>query len=66
MNGPGRGGGDHAPASAARPCSGLVAQASSPPEAHRHGADHILVYVTRQGYNALTQPLRWSDLELVA
>jgi chitin-binding protein len=31
----------------------------------RHGADYLLVYVTRQGYNALTQPLRWSDLELV-
>ncbi|MEU6036308.1 lytic polysaccharide monooxygenase [Actinomadura sp. NPDC047616] len=30
-----------------------------------HGADYIRVYVTRQGYNALTQPLRWSDLELV-
>lgn len=31
----------------------------------RHGADYLLVYVTRQGYNALTQPLRWSDLELI-
>jgi chitin-binding protein len=30
-----------------------------------HGADYIMVYVTRQGYNALTQPLRWADLELV-
>ncbi|MFG2017043.1 lytic polysaccharide monooxygenase auxiliary activity family 9 protein [Actinomadura geliboluensis] len=30
-----------------------------------HGADYFLVYVTRQGYDALTQPLRWSDLELV-
>ncbi|GLW65360.1 chitin-binding protein [Actinomadura rubrobrunea] len=30
-----------------------------------HGADYIRVYVTRQGYDALTQPLRWSDLELV-
>ncbi|SDQ74778.1 lytic polysaccharide monooxygenase auxiliary activity family 9 protein [Thermostaphylospora chromogena] len=31
----------------------------------RHGADYFLVYVTRQGYDATTQPLRWSDLELV-
>ncbi|WP_117212097.1 lytic polysaccharide monooxygenase auxiliary activity family 9 protein [Allorhizocola rhizosphaerae] len=30
-----------------------------------HGADYIRVYVTRQGFNALTQPLRWADLELV-
>jgi chitin-binding protein len=30
-----------------------------------HGADYFRVYVTRQGYDALTQPLRWSDLELV-
>ncbi|HEX8628233.1 MAG TPA: lytic polysaccharide monooxygenase [Catenuloplanes sp.] len=29
-----------------------------------HGADYIRVYVTRQGFNALTQPLRWADLEL--
>ncbi|KAB8195969.1 cellulose-binding protein [Nonomuraea phyllanthi] len=31
----------------------------------RHGADYILVYITRQGYDAVTSPLRWSDLELV-
>ncbi|WP_442935288.1 lytic polysaccharide monooxygenase auxiliary activity family 9 protein [Micromonospora sp. CPCC 206061] len=31
----------------------------------RHGADFLRVYITRQGYDALTQPLRWSDLELV-
>ena len=31
-----------------------------------HGADYIRVYVTRAGYNPLTQPLRWSDLELKA
>src|SRR5918998_50163 len=31
----------------------------------RHGADYIRVYVSRQGYNPLTQRLRWSDLELV-
>ncbi|AYF28956.1 cellulose-binding protein [Micromonospora tulbaghiae] len=30
-----------------------------------HGADYIRVYVTKQGFNALTSPLRWSDLELV-
>lgn len=30
-----------------------------------HGADYIRVYVTRQGYDATTQRLRWSDLELV-
>jgi lytic cellulose monooxygenase (C4-dehydrogenating) len=29
-----------------------------------HGADFYRVYVSRQGYNALTQPLRWADLEL--
>jgi chitin-binding protein len=32
----------------------------------RHGADYVRIYVTRQGYNATTQPLRWSDLELRA
>lgn len=31
----------------------------------RHGADYIRVYVTRQGFNPLTQPLSWSNLELV-
>jgi chitin-binding protein len=31
-----------------------------------HGADYIRVYVTRQGYNPLTQALAWSNLELVA
>ena len=31
-----------------------------------HGADYIRVYVTRQGFDALNQPLRWSDLELRA
>jgi predicted carbohydrate-binding protein with CBM5 and CBM33 domain len=30
-----------------------------------HGADYFRVYVTRQGFNATTQRLRWSDLELV-
>jgi chitin-binding protein len=31
-----------------------------------HGADYYRVYITRQGFNPLTQALRWSDLELVA
>ncbi|GAA3162059.1 lytic polysaccharide monooxygenase [Planomonospora alba] len=30
-----------------------------------HGADYFRVYVTRQGYDPTTQPLRWSNLELV-
>ncbi|MEU8261230.1 lytic polysaccharide monooxygenase [Micromonospora sp. NPDC048999] len=30
-----------------------------------HGADYIRVYVSKQGFNALTKPLAWSDLELV-
>jgi chitin-binding protein len=30
----------------------------------QHGADYIRLYVTRQGFNPLTQRLRWSDLEL--
>ncbi|GIF12667.1 lytic polysaccharide monooxygenase auxiliary activity family 9 protein [Actinoplanes teichomyceticus] len=32
----------------------------------RHGADYIRVYVTRPSYNPVTQPLKWSDLELVS
>ena len=31
----------------------------------RHGATYYRVYVSRQGFNPLTQRLRWSDLELV-
>jgi len=31
-----------------------------------HGADYYRVYITRQGFNPLTQQLRWGDLELVA
>jgi chitin-binding protein len=31
----------------------------------RHGATYIRIYVTRQGYNPLTQPLAWSNLELL-
>ena len=32
----------------------------------RHGADYLLVYVTKQGYDAETDALDWGDLELVA
>ncbi|GAA0954718.1 lytic polysaccharide monooxygenase auxiliary activity family 9 protein [Virgisporangium aurantiacum] len=31
-----------------------------------HGADYIRLYVTRQGFNPLTQALGWSNLELLA
>lgn len=31
-----------------------------------HGADYYRVYITRQGFDPLTQPLRWADLQLVA
>lgn len=31
----------------------------------RHGSDYYRVYVTRQGFNPLTQRPRWSDFELV-
>lgn len=31
-----------------------------------HGADYFLVYVSRQGYDPTTQPLKWSDLQQVA
>ena len=30
-----------------------------------HGADYFGVYVTKQGFDPTTQPLGWSDLELV-
>lgn len=30
-----------------------------------HGADYLKIYVTKQGYDATTKPLAWSDLELV-
>lgn len=30
-----------------------------------HGADYIRVYVTKQGYNPITQPLGWGNLELL-
>lgn len=31
-----------------------------------HGADYLHVYITKQGFNPLTQRLRWSDIERVA
>jgi predicted carbohydrate-binding protein with CBM5 and CBM33 domain len=31
----------------------------------RHGAAYIRIYVTKQGFDPVTQRLRWSDLELV-
>jgi len=31
-----------------------------------HGGDYYRVYITRQGFNPVTQSLKWSDLELVA
>jgi len=31
----------------------------------QHGADYLRVYLTKQGFDSTTQPLRWSDLELV-
>ncbi|WP_033341827.1 lytic polysaccharide monooxygenase auxiliary activity family 9 protein [Catenuloplanes japonicus] len=30
-----------------------------------HGADYIRLYVTKQGFNPVTQPLTWANLELV-
>ncbi|WP_328472721.1 lytic polysaccharide monooxygenase [Actinoplanes sp. NBC_00393] len=31
----------------------------------RHGAAYVRIYVSKQGFDPLTQRLRWSDLELV-
>ena len=31
----------------------------------QHGATYLLIYVTRDGYDPVTQPLTWADLELV-
>ncbi|ATO12490.1 cellulose-binding protein [Micromonospora sp. WMMA2032] len=31
----------------------------------RHGADYMLIYITRQGFDPTTQPLTWNSLELV-
>ncbi|GGK80397.1 chitin-binding protein [Sphaerisporangium melleum] len=30
-----------------------------------HGADYLLVYVTRQGFDPTTQAIKWSDLQLI-
>jgi chitin-binding protein len=30
-----------------------------------HGADYLRIYITKQGFDPLTQRLKWSDLELV-
>ncbi|MFC4532999.1 lytic polysaccharide monooxygenase auxiliary activity family 9 protein [Sphaerisporangium dianthi] len=30
-----------------------------------HGADYFKVYITRQGFNPITQSLTWNDLQLV-
>jgi chitin-binding protein len=31
----------------------------------RHGADYLLIYITKQGFNPATQPLTWGSLDLV-
>ena len=31
----------------------------------QHGADYLRVYLTKQGFDSTTTPLKWSDLELV-
>ncbi|MGI5243561.1 lytic polysaccharide monooxygenase [Dactylosporangium sp. CA-139066] len=31
----------------------------------QHGADYLLIYITKQGFDPATQPLTWSNLELV-
>jgi predicted carbohydrate-binding protein with CBM5 and CBM33 domain len=31
-----------------------------------HGADYVWVYVTKPGFNPVTQALKWSDLEMVS
>jgi chitin-binding protein len=31
-----------------------------------HGADYVRVYVTKPGFNPVTQALKWSDLDLVS
>jgi predicted carbohydrate-binding protein with CBM5 and CBM33 domain len=33
-------------------------------QAH-HGSDYLKIYVTKQGFDPVTEPLKWSDLELV-
>jgi predicted carbohydrate-binding protein with CBM5 and CBM33 domain len=31
----------------------------------KHGADYLLIYITRQGFDPTTQPLTWGSLELI-
>jgi len=31
----------------------------------KHGADYLLIYITKQGFDPTTQPLTWNSLELV-
>jgi chitin-binding protein len=31
----------------------------------QHGADYLLIYITKQGFDPTTQPLTWGSLELV-
>lgn len=31
----------------------------------KHGADYLLIYITKQGFDPTTQPLTWGSLELV-
>ncbi|MFR9721927.1 lytic polysaccharide monooxygenase [Streptomyces sp. MS19] len=31
----------------------------------RHGADYLRIYVSKQGYNPVTEPLEWNDLDLI-
>jgi predicted carbohydrate-binding protein with CBM5 and CBM33 domain len=31
----------------------------------RHGADYMLIYITKQGFDPTTQPLTWNSLELI-
>ncbi|WP_432988751.1 lytic polysaccharide monooxygenase auxiliary activity family 9 protein [Dactylosporangium sp. CA-233914] len=31
----------------------------------QHGADYLLIYITKQGFDPTTQPLTWNSLELI-
>ncbi|GAA1805832.1 hypothetical protein GCM10009682_29590 [Luedemannella flava] len=31
----------------------------------KHGADYLLIYITKQGFDSTTQPLTWGSLELI-
>lgn len=31
----------------------------------KHGADYLLIYITKQGFDPTTQPLTWGNLELI-